>query len=63
LARASKEFCSHEDEEIDEEDIKFDDDEFKKSDVVVPKCASGQSVYRLIQFDSWGDGCESLSGS
>jgi len=56
LARASKEFCSHEDEEKDGENPNFDDDEFKKSDAVVPQCPPGQSVYRLLQFDSWGDG-------
>lgn len=59
LARASKEFCANEGEEEGSSSDMFDDDEFKKSDEVIPSCPAAQSVYRLIQYDSWGDGWDS----
>lgn len=56
LARDYKEFCANEsNEEEDDMSIEFDDDEFKK-DEVLPVCGSSDLLYRLVQYDSWGDG-------
>mmetsp|Transcript_39466 Transcript_39466/g.72297 ORF Transcript_39466/g.72297 Transcript_39466/m.72297 type:complete len:963 (+) Transcript_39466:182-3070(+) len=56
LARLYKEFCPLEEEEIEDgSGSLFDDDEFKE-DILLPSCESSDSIYRLVQFDSWGDG-------
>jgi len=53
LAKVSKEFCANEDEEMD---LKiFDDDEFAEEETL-PICGSSETLYRLVQYDSWGDG-------
>jgi hypothetical protein len=53
-----EDFC---DKEKEKEDgtmtIEFDDDElFGTEEKDVPECSSGTTAYRLIQYDSWGDG-------
>jgi len=56
LARDYKEFCENEKgEEGSATSINFDDDEFQK-EAALPECGSSETLYRLVQFDSWGDG-------
>ena len=54
LARSYKEFCS---KINDEGDWLADDDAFaKQKQEVIPICSSSDTLYRLVQYDSWGDG-------
>ena len=62
LARMYQDFCDKESEEGFDVSM-FDDDELfgyanSKADTL-PECSSSQSLYRLIQYDSWGDGWDS----
>ena len=53
LARMYNEACETE----AEKDIVFDDDMFEQPEKeTLPDCGSGEMLYRLIQYDSWGDG-------
>ena len=58
LARMYEEFCDKEKEmEEGTPNIEFDDDVlFGEKENEVPQCSSGTMSYRLIQYDSWGDG-------
>lgn len=55
LALDYKEICAHLEEGDDMISIAVDDDHFKE-DELLPDCGSSDLLYRLIQFDSWGDG-------
>lgn len=59
LARMYEEFCERE-SEMEKEGgsaIAFDDDYlFGSEEQEKPECSSGTVLYRLIQYDSWGDG-------
>ncbi|KAL7537471.1 hypothetical protein ACHAXR_007843 [Thalassiosira sp. AJA248-18] len=62
LARSYKEFCAKEEEkESGSADwlSEYDDDFLFKSEEVLPDCGSDESLYRLVQYDSWGDGWDS----
>ncbi|KAL7542687.1 hypothetical protein ACHAWF_007229 [Thalassiosira exigua] len=52
LARAIGETCAIEE---DEAVVDFDDDAFKEEEKL-PECGSDETLYRLVQYDSWGDG-------
>ncbi|KAL9191017.1 hypothetical protein ACHAXT_000723 [Thalassiosira profunda] len=52
LAREAKEFCASEENSADTD---FDDDVFTKEEDE-PDCGSSEFPYRLVQYDSWGDG-------
>lgn len=54
LARMYNEVCET---EINK-DIEFDDDAYERPDQKekLPDCGVGEMLYRLIQYDSWGDG-------
>lgn len=53
LARMYNEVCDVE----KNKDADFDDDMFEaKEKEKLPECGVGQMLYRLIQYDSWGDG-------
>ncbi|KAL7487758.1 hypothetical protein ACHAW6_013370 [Cyclotella cf. meneghiniana] len=63
LAKMYGELCERE-SEANEKDggstIMFDDDGlFGSEEEEMPECSSGTVLYRLIQFDSWGDGWDS----
>ena len=54
LARQTKTFCSfEEDEDID---AIWEDDLFRSDEDEMPDCLSSETLYRLVQYDSWGDG-------
>eukprot|EP00804_Cyclotella_cryptica_P012710 CCRYP_016294-RA/>CCRYP_016294-RA protein AED:0.23 eAED:0.24 QI:0/0/0/1/0/0/3/0/636 len=63
LARVYEEFCEKESEANEKEGgstIVFDDDWLFGSEAEEPPdCSAGTVPYRLIQFDSWGDGWDS----
>lgn len=58
LARMYEDFCDKEKQAEDgsSTSIEFDDDFLFGADEEVPECSSGTMAYRLIQYDSWGDG-------
>mmetsp|Transcript_1378 Transcript_1378/g.2461 ORF Transcript_1378/g.2461 Transcript_1378/m.2461 type:complete len:948 (+) Transcript_1378:52-2895(+) len=60
LARMYQEFCEKEQDEGSDADM-FDDDALfgPTEKEKLPECSSSQSVYRLIEYDSWGDGWDS----
>ena len=61
LARYYKDFCANEKEDHEfSGDILWDDDEFKREEEL-PTCGSGDTLYRLVMFDSWGDGWDETS--
>jgi hypothetical protein len=53
-----EDFCDKEKQAEDgsSTSIEFDDDFLFGADEEVPECSSGTMAYRLIQYDSWGDG-------
>eukprot|EP00986_Skeletonema_menzelii_P004360 scaffold1472_cov157-Skeletonema_menzelii.AAC.4 len=53
LARMYNEVCETE----TNQDVDFDDDMYEKPEKEnLPQCGVGEMLYRLIQYDSWGDG-------
>ncbi len=57
LARVYKEYCAKEvDDAGDGEEYVWADDDLFSKEAVLPVCSSSQTLYRLVQYDSWGDG-------
>lgn len=53
LARMYNEVCETE----TNKDANFDDDAYEKTEKEkLPECGAGEMLYRLMQYDSWGDG-------
>jgi hypothetical protein len=56
LARSYKEFCSKINDESGGADYSWANDDGYATEEAIPVCSSSDTLYRLVQYDSWGDG-------